>query len=421
MTKAAPPFADLSSWLSWQEQHHPKAIDMGLARVSAVARRLGLLTPNARVITVGGTNGKGSAVAALDALLRHQGYRVGAYTSPHLLTYNERVRLGGAPVSDEQLVAAFNRIQAAAAEISLTYFEYGTLAALLIFQEACLDFWVLEVGLGGRLDAVNILDCDCALITSIALDHQEYLGDTREAIGREKLGIARAGKPLVVAETDLPADFDAFAQTLGAEVSWCGRQWQLQGSQLVLSNGRRLALASLSLPLPSIAGALEVLVQMQLLPDAIDLDPLLAGLRLPGRFYPVTCRDSLLWVDVAHNPAGAEWLAAQLQARFPEKLPLLMASMADKDIPSMVKALSPVVAEVHCCGLPGNARAAEADTLAAYWRAELGEGARVQVWPSVQAALSVLTQSAAKLVVTGSFFTVAEAISYSANADTQAQ
>ncbi|MFO7705801.1 MAG: Mur ligase family protein, partial [Halopseudomonas sp.] len=182
---------DLAGWLARLEQLHPTEIDMGLQRVASVATRLGLSRPAALVFTVTGTNGKGSTCAALNALLQQAGLRTGVYSSPHLLAYNERVSIDGQPVSDSSLCEAFARIDAARADTSLTYFEFGTLAALLLFQQAGLDALVLEVGLGGRLDAVNIIDPDVAVVTSIGLDHQEYLGDTRESVGFEKAGILR--------------------------------------------------------------------------------------------------------------------------------------------------------------------------------------------------------------------------------------
>ena len=195
----------LEQWLDYQQQVHPKSIDMGLERVGEVARRLGLGRPARRVITVGGTNGKGSTVAFIEAIARAAGLKVGAYTSPHLLRYNDRVRIDGADAGDAALVAAFERIEAARGDTPLTYFEFGTLAALLLFEAAGLDLAVLEVGLGGRLDATNIIDPDCAVITTVDLDHQDYLGDDRESIGFEKAGILRAGKPCVLAEKDPPS------------------------------------------------------------------------------------------------------------------------------------------------------------------------------------------------------------------------
>ena len=192
-------FETLKEWLAWQESLHPRSIDLGLERVAAVARRMGLSKPASRVIVVAGTNGKGSCVAMLERLLLDAGVSTGAYTSPHLLRYNERIRIGGQEVPDETLCAVFQKVDEARGETSLSYFEFGTLAALDILEAADLDVAILEVGLGGRLDAVNIVDADIALITSIALDHQHWLGDDRESIGGEKAGVLRAGRPGVCA------------------------------------------------------------------------------------------------------------------------------------------------------------------------------------------------------------------------------
>ena len=202
---AEPRYATLEHWLAWQETLHPCAIDLGLERVRQVAQRLGLLDrPAFTVITVGGTNGKGSCVALLEAILRAAGYKTGAYTSPHLLRYNERIRLDGVTVDDASLCEAFARIDAARKDISLTYFEFGTLAALWLFQQTGVQVALLEVGLGGRLDAVNIIDADAALITTIAIDHVEWLGQDRDSIGREKAGIYRQGRPAICADPCLP-------------------------------------------------------------------------------------------------------------------------------------------------------------------------------------------------------------------------
>ena len=206
----------LEQWLAYQQQVHPRDIAMGLDRVGEVARRLGLGRPGRHVAIVAGTNGKGSTVAFIEAMARAAGLRVGAFTSPHLLRYNERIRIDGGDAGDAELVAAFERIEAARGGIALTYFEFGTLAALCLFEAAALDLAILEVGLGGRLDAVNIIDADVAVITTVDLDHQDYLGDDRESIGFEKAGILRAGKPCVLAEKDPPSSVLRHAYAIGA-------------------------------------------------------------------------------------------------------------------------------------------------------------------------------------------------------------
>src|SRR3990172_8891025 len=217
----------LDEWLAYIEQLHPQAIAMGLERVLRVRQALAL-NPGHPIITVGGTNGKGSCCAMLEAVLLHAGYRVGCYTSPHLLRYNERVRIGGGGAGDGALFRAFARIESArlaAGETLLTYFEFGTLAAMLAFEEADVEVAILEVGLGGRLDAVNAFDADCALVASIDFDHQGYLGDTREAIGFEKAGIFRAGRPAICADADPPATLSAHAAAIGAELMLINRDF----------------------------------------------------------------------------------------------------------------------------------------------------------------------------------------------------
>src|SRR5262252_5898906 len=214
----------LAEWLDYIERIHPKTIQLGLERVTEVRDALAKTSP-AAVLTVAGTNGKGSTCAILESILLAAGYKVGLYTSPHLLHYNERVRLGGAPVSDERLCAAFEAVERARGGVSLTYFEFGTLATWEIFTSVRLDALILEVGLGGRLDAVNAFDPDCAILTSVDFDHMDYLGDTREAIGREKAGIFRAGKPAIVAEPDPPRSVLDRAAEIGADLQLIGRDF----------------------------------------------------------------------------------------------------------------------------------------------------------------------------------------------------
>ena len=222
-------FSTLDAWLSWLEQCHPSEIDLGLSRIGQVYQRLAAFpSASTKVITVAGTNGKGTCVNSLSFLLKQTGAAVGAYTSPHLLHYNERVQINGQPVSDDQLCEAFAAIDAARGDISLTYFEFGTLAAFYLFAQAQLDYWVLEVGLGGRLDAVNILDADIAVITSIALDHEAWLGNDLMQIGLEKAGIMRDGKPVIVASLDYPASIDEKISQLNCPAFYLGQQFGFQ-------------------------------------------------------------------------------------------------------------------------------------------------------------------------------------------------
>lgn len=349
---------------------HPQTIDLGLTRVAAVARSLGLDRPACPVITVGGTNGKGSTVAFLDALLRASGLSTGMFTSPHFLRYNERIRVDGTDVSDAELVAAFERIEAARGAVSLTFFEYNTLAALAIFAERGVQAMVLEVGLGGRLDATNLIDADVAVVCSIGFDHREYLGETLEAIGREKAGIFRTGRAAVLGTEDMPASVYAVIEAIGARAVVAGRDfaWQLENVTGTWSwRGRRHAFERL--PRPSLAGpiqyrnaatalaALECLASSRAL--ALERAAVARGLqsaRLAGRLQIVP--GEVEWIlDIAHNEPAAQVLAAQTRA-LPRLAPgattwAVAGILRDKDAPAIVRALRAVVDQWILCALEG--------------------------------------------------------------------
>ncbi len=353
---AQPRYATLEHWLAWQETLHPRAIDLGLERVQQVAQRLGLLDrPTFTIITVGGTNGKGSCVALLEAILRAAGYKTGAYTSPHLLRYNERIRLDGVTVDDASLCEAFARLDAARKDISLTYFEFGTLAALWLFQQAGVQVALLEVGLGGRLDAVNIMDADAALITTIAIDHVEWLGQDRDSIGREKAGIYRQGRPAICADPLPPVGLLDQAHTVGARLylvnrdyGFCrqGQQWSWWCETIRLD----------ALPLPALPGAHQlgnaagVLMTLQSLAGRlpVPVEAIQAGLRqahIAARFQIVA--GPVEWIlDVAHNPHAATVLADTLHARpCAGRTRAVWAMLNDKDAPGVARALA---ASVDC-------------------------------------------------------------------------
>ena len=346
-------FRALDDWLRWQENLHPHSIDLGLERVQQVAADLGLAPFVCPVVTVGGTNGKGSCVALLEAMLAAGGLRVGTFTSPHLVHYNERIRIAGRLATDEELMAAFERIEAVRGERSLTFFEFNTLAALQLFQSQPLDAVVLEVGLGGRLDAVNIVDADVALLTSIALDHCEWLGNTVEDIGREKAGIFRAGRPAVLGSADMPRSVFAAAHALGTPLRVPGvdyrfrtfaDHWEWVSRDLQLPK----------LPLPALAGrqqpgnaaaAVAVLAELgtRLPLDARAIARGLRGVRLQGRFE-VRASDPPWILDVAHNPQATEQLAENLRA-LPAKGRTLavVGVLKDKDAPALI---APLLAHV---------------------------------------------------------------------------
>ena len=427
-------FPTLDAWLRWQETLHPAEIELGLERVSAVFARLRPeLAPGAfpcPVITVAGTNGKGSSVAMLEAILAAAGYRVGVYTSPHLLRYNERVRIAGAEAGDEALCVAFERIDQARGETSLTYFEFGTLAALDIFAAAALDVVVLEVGMGGRLDAVNILDPDVALITSIGIDHAQWLGNDREAIAREKGGILRKGRPGVYSGRDMPAALAQTAESLGAELNVLGREFTYHMRRSEWSwqsvEARRDAL-----PLPALRGAHQldnaagVLMALACLADRLPVGQaaVRAGLleaRLPGRFEVLPGEVTRI-LDVAHNPEAAAALGEQLAGLPPVgKTRAVVGMLADKDHAGVFSAVADQVDQWYLADLqaPRGAKARQLAEVLGRVLEGRGGSAPVRCFDSVSdacAAAAADSQSGEgpggdRIVVFGSFYTVAEAL-----------
>ena len=352
----------LKEWLACIERQHPQAIEMGLDRVRDVAVRMGLGRPGRRVITVAGTNGKGSTVAFVEAIARAAGLRTGAYTSPHLLDYRERVRIDGADADDGALVQAFAAVEAARGDTPLTYFEFGTLAALWLFERAELDLAILEVGLGGRLDATNLVDADVAVITTVDLDHQDWLGPDRESIGVEKAGIARAWKPLVLGEDDPPASVLRHAYALGASAIRAGSDFFFEPLDAARWRWRELQY-SLELPRPVLAApvqlrnaaaAIAALRALDLeVPDAAIASGVAAA-RLPGRLQHFDQCGVDVRVDVGHNPQAARELAAWLAANpVTGRIRALYAPLADKDPPGVVAALAPQVDEWWLAGTPG--------------------------------------------------------------------
>ncbi len=415
--------ATLADWLAWQETLHPSEIDLGLARVRQVARRLLKRTPGYPVITVAGTNGKGSVCAYLDAMLTAAGLHVGVYTSPHLVRYNERVLIGGQPVSDAQLVDAFARIDAARGDTSLTYFEFGTLAALLVFQQADLDCAVLEVGLGGRLDAVNLLDADVAVITNIGLDHQQWLGEQRSQIAREKAGIMRPGKPAVCGDRDPPQSLLERARRVGAPLSCLGRDfdwYQDSDSWRWVSEAATLT----DLPLPALAGAMQLdnaalaiaALQAPGPNFSIAAEPVRQGLeraRLRGRIECIGVAPQ--WVlDVAHNPDAAAALSAWL-ADHPVAgdCHLLFGMLRDKDVAGVARELAPHVNAWHLVSLAGE-RGLTGEALRERIADELN-ARDCSIYPDVMAAMDFLksrTGLGDRIVVCGSFHTVGAALAH---------
>lgn len=410
----------LELWLQRLESIHPREIELGLERVSAVARKLGLLPVPQPVVTVGGTNGKGSTVAVLDAVLRESGYRTGTFTSPHLLCFNERIRVDGVDVSDAALVEAFEAIDSARGDISLTYFEFATLAALIVFRACAPDVLILEVGLGGRLDAVNVVDPTVAVITSIDLDHQAWLGDTRGSIAREKAGIMRAGTPVVVADPDPPWELmrciDAVgarpALFLGREFTVAVEQGRWQGS-ITGAQGATHRLYSVengSLLPENVCAALQAAALLNIDISSEVLHRVLANAAPPGRrqLRRSGGRDYVL--DVAHNPASVSKLHEYLSvnACFNKTL-CVFSAMSDKDIRGMVAAADGCFDAWFLADQPGNNRAAAAADIAAVLRGS-GE-TMISVSKNLRQAFRRAQRVAAegdRLVVFGSFHTVAD-------------
>ena len=416
----------LEQWLERIESCHPETIKLGLDRVRDVLHALELGPIADNIITVAGTNGKGSTVALMAAILQQAGYSCGCYTSPHLLRYNERVVINGATVADSWLCDAFARIEQARGDIPLTYFEYGTLSALLIFAEQQrlsgqpLDFVILEVGLGGRLDAVNVVDPDVAVLTTVSLDHQSWLGNSREEIAREKAGIFRAGVPAVCGEPDLPQVVADYAGQLGApmlrrgvefEMVVAADRWCWQGQV----NGASRELSGLplpQLPLANAATAIQALLTLlpELTPGAIGQGLLTAS--VPGRYQQVSEPFRMI-LDVAHNPESAAYLAAKLAAENREgQCYGLVGMLSDKDSRGVLSQLQSQVDHWSVCELNA-ARACPAQALKNELAA-LGID-NTECYGSVAEAVEAIQLQLTehdRLLVFGSFFTVADALAW---------
>ena len=410
-------FQTLHEWLSWQEQIYPDVIDLGLHRVAALLKTLGLDKPAYPILTIGGTNGKGSCVSFAESMLRAAGHTVGAYVSPHLLRYNERVRVGGVDVSDAEFCESFQRIDDARGDLRVTYFEFGTLAAVDILSRRGVTAAVLEVGLGGRLDAVNALDAEVALVSSIGLDHQDWLGPDRESIGREKAGIFRAGHPAICGDRQAPASVLDHAASLGVELQLLGRDFdrRIQGETWAWK-GKRAELAGL--PRPALPGQIQydnaasVIAALQSHPRLrVPETAVRQGLgeaRIPARFQRLPGTVERVF-DVAHNPDAARVLADNLQA-YPVqgRTFAVMGMFRDKAVEEVALALKSRFTSWYLGDLEGP-RGQSAATLAQRLRTVMPD-AGLSEFPSVQSAYAAAMSAAQlgdRVVVFGSFQTVA--------------
>jgi dihydrofolate synthase / folylpolyglutamate synthase len=414
----------LEEWLEWQQRVHHTAMDFTLERLASVLARLPIRRPKGPVIVVGGTNGKGSVTALLAALLAADGRRVGVYSSPHLERYGERIRLDGEEIATDLLLEIFAAIERARGDVTLTFFEYATAAALLAFSTSPLDSWVLEVGLGGRLDAVNLVDGDAAVVVSVALDHTELLGGTLDEIGREKAGIFRAGRPALYGTAAPPAAVIEAAAGVGAPLYVQGRDFAVVAPSATAPPGsfsyRGLRVALADLPPPALAGAIQrenaatalaTLETLACLPARAAIEQALRRVRLPGRFERMTTADGREWLlDVAHNPAAAATLARSLRESPARGRSLAVyGALRDKDVAAVAAALAGCFDAWLAVTLPGE-RGLTAGELAG--RVGAGFGPPRAMVASVAAALARARAETAvddRIVVFGSFLVVGPA------------
>lgn len=406
----------LAEWLTWMEACHPSEIELGLDRVSQVAKNLKVDLSQSTVVTIAGTNGKGSTVSYLESIYRQAGYSVGAYTSPHFIRYNERVRISGVDATDEQLCRAFEKINEARGEIPLTYFEFGTLAALVVFAETVPDLVLLEVGLGGRLDAVNIIDADISVVTTVSIDHVDWLGDDREVIGREKAGIFRSGRYAVCGDLKPPVSVRSFADEIKANLLQAEREftfrteensWTWQGKS---ASGSDVSIENLAMPTLPLQNASTAIQVAQLIPLEVSNDHLNKGVAtasLTGRMQRIEQQGLTYWLDVAHNPESAELLARRVEA-MEGSTRLVIGMLSDKDCRQVLETLVPVVSVVYLAGLKVP-RGQTAEQL----NGSMPQTENSQLFDTVSAAIQQVKEDADQgdnVIIAGSFFTVSEAL-----------
>jgi dihydrofolate synthase/folylpolyglutamate synthase len=402
-------FSNLDEWLTHLEGIHPAEIELGLTRVSRVGAAVGCLRVAPLMILVGGTNGKGTTSALIAALLRRRGLRVGVYSSPHILRYNERVSIDGVDISDADLCATFAHIEAARGDTTLTYFEFGTLAALIYFQQQGVDACVMEIGLGGRLDAVNIAEADISVVTSIGLDHQSWLGDTVAEIAYEKCSIARKNCFLVCGQPDAPDTAEETVANIGGlfigRDETFGAQLSDSGVEVRFCDGsgspQYWALPPPKIPYPNVATAIQTLALINQLPSYEDVAYVVSTLAVPGRLQAFEFGELRLTLDVAHNPQAAEFIGQQLV----QVDGIVLGMLADKDVEGVLRAL-PATKAFHLVSLPQCHRGLSASSL--HTRADFATDVQVQEWDTVEQALDALLAAnvAGHWLVAGSFYTV---------------
>ncbi|GGP46453.1 bifunctional folylpolyglutamate synthase/dihydrofolate synthase [Shewanella algicola] len=411
--------ASLAQWLDYLLAIHPSEIDMGLTRVEKVAKRLNLLSlAPSKVITVAGTNGKGTSCAMLESILRQSGLSVGVYSSPHLLRYNERVRINQQDASDAALIEAFCAIEAARDDISLTFFEYATLAGLYLFKAANVDVAILEVGLGGRLDATNIIDSTAVILTSIDLDHQEYLGDSRELVGREKAGVFRQHCLAVVGEPDLPKSVKDYAEYMHTRLYRVGYEFNYQVSDsdsarwdFTSAQSNYSGLPVPSLPLPNAASVVALICQVWPQITEQQIADGLVNAKLAGRLEQVN-QQPIVLLDVAHNPHAARYLANQLQVYQGKRVVAVCGMLKDKDIKAVIETLAPHISQWNLVSLD-NPRGASAQLL--YDALPQASQQNAQLYQDMSSAWHGVQKDINEddvVIVFGSFYTVAGVKSY---------
>ncbi|HEY9098778.1 MAG TPA: bifunctional tetrahydrofolate synthase/dihydrofolate synthase [Thiobacillus sp.] len=418
------PGFSLADWLARLEQLHPSTIELGLERVGKVRDALGLV-PDFPLIIVGGTNGKGSTCAYLEAILLAAGYKTGLYTSPHLVRYNERVRVAGQYAEDAELIAAFEQVDAARGDTSLTYFEFGTLGAMRQFIDAGIEVAILEVGLGGRLDAVNVFDADVAIVTSVDLDHIELLGDTREKIGFEKAGIYRAARPAICADPQPPISLVEHAHAIGADLRCVNQDYFVEGTAghwtVRGPTQTWTALPALRMAGPFQRGnAAAALIALEAVKHSLPVNEAairqgLKAAQAPGRFQRITSEPDVI-LDVAHNPEAARALAATLREQpIAGRTLAVVGMLSDKNADAVFSALADEIDAWWTC-TPNSPRARGANELAVILAAHVGS-ATIQVQPDVCVALDtarIEAREGDRILVFGSFYTVAAVLDHAA-------